>query len=279
MAITVTEKPESREYTENEAAELLYTIMGTADEADARDALKAEAPSTFNGLFRLPVTVTPRFIDSTNPDVCIWIGTVGYAPGTPLDPPQVGDSVFQFDTGGGTSHITQSKKTISKTAAVGDAPDYREAIGVTNDSVAGVDIVVPVYTWSETHYLATANVTNAYKGILFELTGSMNLDAFKGFTSGEVVFLGASGSQRGEEDWEISFKFSASKTETDIEIGKDSEGNPLITVPEKIGQDYLWIRYEDVEDTDANALVKQPVAAYVERVREIGDFSQLGIGV
>ena len=36
--------------------------------------------------------------------------------------------------------------------------------------------------------------------------------------------------------------------------------------------------YEDAEDTAAKALVKRPVAAYVERVYYDGDFSALGIG-
>jgi len=37
------------------------------------------------------------------------------------------------------------------------------------------------------------------------------------------------------------------------------------------------VRYTDVEDTSAKMLVKQPVAAYVEKVYEEGDFSGLGI--
>jgi len=34
------------------------------------------------------------------------------------------------------------------------APDFKGAIGVTHDNVEGVDIAVPVYSFSETHYLA-----------------------------------------------------------------------------------------------------------------------------
>ena len=46
----------------------------------------------------------------------------------------------------------------------------------------------------------------------------------------------------------------------------------------KKGWEYLWVRYEDEEDTDANALVKRPVAAYIEKVYRDGNFSALGIG-
>ena len=50
-----------------------------------------------------------------------------------------------------------------------------------------------------------------------------------------------------------------------------------ITVAEKSGWSYIWIRYADA--TDQNVLVKQPIAVYVEKVYHDGDFSGLGIGV
>ena len=37
-------------------------------------------------------------------------------------------------------------------------------------------------------------------------------------------------------------------------------------------------RYADAEDATAKAIVKVPVAVYVEKVYEDGDFSGLGIG-
>ena len=46
---------------------------------------------------------------------------------------------------------------------------------------------------------------------------------------------------------------------------------------DKKGWEYLWVRYEDAEDAAANALVKKPTAAYVEKVYEEGDFAGLGI--
>ena len=38
------------------------------------------------------------------------------------------------------------------------------------------------------------------------------------------------------------------------------------------------MRYADAEDTASHTLVKQPVAAYVERVYDEGNFGSLGIG-
>ena len=40
----------------------------------------------------------------------------------------------------------------------------------------------------------------------------------------------------------------------------------------------MWVRYEDAEDAAARAIVKKPVAAYVEKVYEEGNFGLLGIG-
>jgi hypothetical protein len=85
-----------------------------------------------------------------------------------------------------------------------------------------------------------------------------------------VLFQGASGSQRGQEDWEITFSFAASPNATDLTVGD-------ITGIEKKGWEYLWVRYADAEDEET--LIKQPVAAYVEQVDEYGNFALLGIGV
>jgi len=69
------------------------------------------------------------------------------------------------------------------------------AIGVTDTGVEGVEIVVPVYNFSETHYLPDGQVTQGYKLTLFGLTGKVNNGSFRGFAAGEVLFLGASGSK------------------------------------------------------------------------------------
>ncbi|MBC7077795.1 MAG: hypothetical protein H5T92_05745 [Synergistales bacterium] len=86
-----------------------------------------------------------------------------------------------------------------------------------------------------------------------------------------MLFLGASGSKRGEEDWEITFRFAASPNATGLTVGE-------ITGIAKKGWEYLWVRYADDVDDDAKVLVKRPIAVYVEQVYQYGDFSQLEIG-
>lgn len=271
MPITVTEKFESRKSTkgDNPSAELVYTVRGTNDDLAARNAAETTSPATYDSQPRQSVSVEPVGDE-------LWEAVVRYgkAPGGSL--PEPGESVFSFDTGGGTQHITQSKETVSSHApSGGSAPDFGGAIGVTADGVEGVDITVPVFHFSETHYKPDEQITPAYKGVLFSLTGKVNADTFRGFQPGEVLFLGASGSKRAqvgeEEDWEITYRFAASPNVTGLSIG------PINGISKK-GWEYLWVRYADQEDTTAKAIVKRPIAAYVERVYESGNFAALDLG-
>ena len=274
--MSLTEKHDSRKITTGEdgaarSAEFVYTLTGVADENSARILATNSTASTYGDLIRKSITLEPVHVDTTDLAACIWEITVQYGEQTA---PEEGESSFSFDTGGGTQHITQSLGTVGSYAASGTAPDFGGAIGVTHDNVEGVDITIPVYNFSETHYLPASQVTSAYKGTLFNLTGKVNSGSFRGLAAGECLFLGASGSRRGtapEDDWEITFKFAGSPNRSGITVG------PISGISKK-GWEYLWVRYADVEDAASNTLVKQPVAAYVEKVYEEGNFGALGIG-
>jgi hypothetical protein len=271
MAIEVIEKIDSRESTTGKSAtvDLTYIITGTSDDIAAKAALAATAPSYYDGLVRQSRHITPVG-DPT--ETLTWEGTARYAP-YDNSPPDTGDSTFSFDTGGGTQHITQSLSTVNSYAASGTPPDFGGAVGVANDNVEGVDITVPVYNFSETHYLAPATVDGAYKATLFSLTGKVNSDAFRGFSPGEVLFLGAAGTRRGtgsDDDWEIQYRFAASPNRTGLTVG-------AITGVEKKGWEYMWVRYADDVDDAAKALIKKPVAVYIEKVYDDAAFSGLGI--
>ena len=269
MPITVEEKYLSRptkDSGQGEGTEELlsverhFLVKGTDDELLAAQAVRQNAPTTHNDLERGEITLEP--IGPTQ-----WEATVQYNP--PDEEMEEGDWSHSFDTGGGSQHITQSKETVDSYAPTGEtAPDFKGAIGVTKDGVAGVDITVPVYRFSETHIIADEKVTNAYKGRLFNLTGKTNSDAWNGFAAGETLFLGSSGSKRGRGDWEITFNFAASPNKTGLSVGD-------ITGIDKKGWEYLWVLYEEQVDDTAKALVKRPKAVYVEKVYEEDDFAKL----
>ena len=115
-------------------------------------------------------------------------------------------------------HITQA---LAQSKYPATAPDAKGAIGITADGqVQGVDIDAPTYAWSETHYLPVGVVTPAYKAALYAIAAApVNNATWRGFAAGEVKFKGASGQQRGEEDWAVTFKFEASPNATGLTVG------------------------------------------------------------
>jgi len=276
MATSFSEKYDSRTITTGsdgaaESAEFLYTLRGVSSEGDARTLATTSTPAAYGLLPRRQIEIKPVHIDTNNADACIWDVTVQY--NHDRDEPDTGDEpTFSFDTTGGTQHITQSKQTISRTAVSEAAPDFKGAIGVTSNGVEGVDITVPVYVFTYTYYLAPERVTQSFRLQIFALTGKVNSGGFRGFAAGEVLFLGATGSIRRGEKWEITFRFAASQNRTSIKVGD-------ITVPSKKGWEYLWVKYAEHEDEDAKTLVQQPVAAFVEKVYDEGDFSPLEIAI
>jgi len=245
------------------SAQVEYIIQNTDDDAAAVSILQSTAPDTWNNLPRVSCEVAQ--IAQT-----IWEGVARY--GFQSNNQQQSESNFSFETGGGTQHITQSLSTISRYAPSGKtAPVFDGAICVDNNSVNGCDITVPVFTWSDTYIFSTGVVTPTYKQTLFALTGKVNNASWGGYSAGEVLFMGASGSKRGNRgDWEIAFKFSASPNITGKTIGS-------ITNIAKKGWEYLWVRYDNDTDTNAKVLIKKPVAVYIEQVYEYGNFGGLGI--
>ncbi len=268
--IAFAEKPDSRKWTtgDNASVEMVYILTGTDSDTAAKSHVESNTAETYQGLTRQSINLDPEWVDTATFNGR-WTVTVRYGV---RQPAEVGESTFSFDTGGGTQHITQSLSTVSKYAPAGKtAPDFKGAVGVTHESVEGVDITVPVYNFSETHYLDDSVVTAAYKVTLFSLTGKVNNAVFKGMAAGECLFLGASGSKRGASDWEITYKFAASPNKTGMTIGD------IVNIAKK-GWEYLWVRYADAEDVNAKAIVKKPMAVYVEKVYDEGNLSLLGIG-
>jgi hypothetical protein len=237
--------------------ELRYIVTGTEDESVVIGTVKAYVPALIG-------IMEPQNVEANPLGNGIWEAIVPYE--------GKDETQYTFETGGATAHVTQSLQTIARYAADGEtAPNFNGAIGVNGDNIDGTDVTVPIYNFAETHKMAASTVTASYKAALFAATGKVNNASFKGFSSGEVLFLGASGSKTGLDKWEIAFKFAASPNVTNLDVGG-------ITVSSKKGWEYLWVRFRDADDAAAKSLVKRPSSAYVERVYESADFSTLGIG-
>lgn len=240
------------------SADDTYLIRGTDDDEAALAALEAEAPSVFRGLVRTSVGIV------RNEGTETFIGAVHYAPFEAQKKP--GDCIKSFDTTGATTHITQAKEHLNDYAPSGEtAPNHAGAIGVSDRGVDGCDVIVPTYSFGRTVYYEANEVDDAYSVTLCGLTAKTNDAAFCGFAAGEVLFLGASGSQRGDGTWEITYRFSASPNATNMTVANINN----IT---KGGHVHLWVRYKDVEDSSAKCLVQKPASVHTDRVYDAANF-------
>ncbi len=249
-------------------AEVPYFVFEVESEEDAIQAVYDEAATTFNGLTLDSVEVDERINETTFKIVVQYKESET----TSSDDDEEQESTYSFDTGGGTQHLTQSIETVGKYPS--DAPDYGGAINYDGEKVAGVDIVQPVSNFAETHYLSDSKITTSYKKGVSKITGTMNKSSFRGYDPGEVLFMGASGTKKGDDSdtpWEVTYKFAVSTNRTSFKVGD-------ITVSQKYGWDYMWVRYADEVDDSKKTLVKKPTAVYIERVYKISNFGALGIG-
>jgi len=242
------------------SAEFQYVALKCADENEVRILAYSTAPAGYSGLIRRSVEISERIANDA------WKVIVRYDPPQPYEEDTAPPPVFSFDSTGGTQHITQSIETINSYGPAASSL-LGGAIGYDGESIAGVDITVPVWNWQETHYLTDLQLnTPAY----YALTGMVNSDVFEGYQPGEVLFLGASGQKRGDSRWEVTFKFAASPNQTGLVVGS-------ISGIQKNGWDYLWVQYGDDVDDSAKIRIKKPIAVYVEQVYDDAPFSILGI--
>ncbi len=253
---------------DSSSAELVYKILDTLDAFAALGLLDSTAPE---GIALDDIDLFHRSLQIDPEGHHCWRGTASYKKQSKEKPElQTNESSYQFETGGGNMHITHSLSTIqSLRRGGGPIIDFKQAIGFNGDEVAGCDIIAPAFSFSETHVLPAAAVTGAYKLALFAATGKVNNASFKGFAAGEVLFLGAAGSKRGDGDWEITYRFAASANATGMTIGGISGIN-------KKGWEYLWMYFTD--ETSGGKEIKIPEQVCIEQVYALHNFATIGIG-
>jgi hypothetical protein len=261
MAATVSEKFKSglMNYGEGPSRDFFYMIEDAADESIAATALLAAVPAIAGDLYLQSYGISDRYDDTT------W---QGYAKYGEKERKETGETEYSFSTTGATMHLSHSLATTAYAPPTETAPDFDGAINVENGEIKGVDIQIPVGKFSIVVYQPVATVTDAYKETLLEMTGSVNNATWRSMDAGTVLFAGVEGSQRGKDDWQLTFHFDYQPNITGHTIG-------TITGIAKKGHEYLWVLYEDAEDE--NTLVKTPKAVYVEQVYQTAAFSSLTI--
>ena len=274
MAITMSEKYRGRSATigisPRTSFEYVIRADSGEDENDVLDYVAANTPATIGALSRQYISVRELRNDA-------WEGTVDYGPFELEQPsdPETGDVDVSFNVTSELVEVHVSKETISVTALPGITP--ADLDGVLNvDPLTGdarpVQVYFPRFNFSETHYLSPSVVDAAFKGKVFDLTGTVNDAAFKDFAAGEVLFKGMSGSMRGDTDWAMTFEFECQPNRDDIVIGDFA--SPF----SKKGWEYLWVQYAKEDDDGAGVMKTKPSVVRIERLYDLKDFSELGIG-
>lgn len=264
MPITLAERIDSPQWTADEAISDIvkhYWLSGTTSAIDVNNTLAAVS-STHNGLSKLGYNFEPLSDD-------LWECWVRYG--------RKDEWSVQFDTTGGQSHKSVSYSTPGSYFAPGvTAFSTFGAIGVTKDSIEGVDIQVPKFAIQITRRIPVASMTSNYIAGLYDLTGKTNAAQYvfsvQGitFTFGprELLFEGASAATKNTDGyWDLSYKLAASISATGLTFG------PINGIAKK-GWEYLWASF--VEDTDGDRTIKKPIAVFIEQVYQDGDFNALG---
>jgi len=268
--------------TNKETSERGYIVTGTEDEYAAYAAVQAAAPAFDVALVRNTIKLKHIEIDH-------WEATVQYVvQEREKKDPDIGQIDWDFDTTGGTQHITQSFKTNLDFHDQGWNPaqvgSFGGAIGVSKKKhgydVKGVDVVVPKLEITATTSFAPNVVTIEWIKALSEMTGKTNDAVWKTFEAGELLFMGARIKAKYREKTTVTFTFSASEniTENDnILIGGDRAvpGSGFGPIKKK-GHEHMWIYF--IQEEEAAMVLMKAKHAPIETIYREADFLELGIG-
>lgn len=302
MPIEVVEQPGTRSISKGEryAQEWTYRVFTTLDAREAETALLSKIPAMREGLLFQSITQTEETTSG------IWTFKVQYGDtetratrdlkpeatqggeggkpggggGGGGDEQEVSSSTH-FDLSGESTHINRSLKTIARYPK--GAPDYRQAINVTDESVDGVDVETGILTWTEPVEIPAAKVTRGWAKKLGQMYYGINDKPFRGYQRGEVQFRGGTGERIGAK-WKFNFRFASRFNEVNTPIGLFAAGvGPVVgagvTIEHEVsknGWDYLWFQYEPT--VDKTRLVVAPTACYVEQIFHYRDFDHLQMG-
>lgn len=175
---------------------------------------------------------------------------------------------------------TQTRKRYFSEAVVsryGRALDAGNLIGVSNEGLDGVDVFEPTGELNLPVFMPATTVSHDYIAKLQRNAGKVtNLTAYAGFARGELLFLGASGDQQKNGDWEVTFRMGISPNESGIIVQAPAPYASLTGIKKK-GWEYLDVLFHEVEATAAEfpLVLKVPVSARVHQVFKEAEFRTL----
>lgn len=275
--ITIVEVRRSRGHVSSAkpTARREYMAWGSNNGDTIEDAVDDVRPLTVNGLVIESVSADPREEDETVWDVVYNYATIGGG-----ETPATKAEEISFELGSMTVNITHNPFGLAATQKYAPkdqtAPDFKGGIGWDGEQFTGIDRMFETFSFSITKQVPKATVEAAqYIRQLRDCAFATNSAPFRGFAAGEVMFVGASGTKRSETDYSVTFKFMAGKNLGSFQVGDIVVSSGPGGGPAKRAWDYLWVLYDEAEDTAADFTVKRPKAAYVEALYGSANFPSL----
>lgn len=285
-----------------QSMDAVFGITGTSSEAVVMALIRASIPRTYTNPFDPTQRLWLKSYRWDHIGGGVWDVPAKYSTREPLSPdlgwepenpstggggggdlPTGGPARLSFDTTGGTQHITQALGNGETVYPTGTLHEFNGAIGVNGDRVDGVDRVIPQLKLTVVKQWRAASLPANYCQLVHDLTGKVNsltmTWVYKGqvflFNPNELLYMGARLSDSSPNDiLEFAYSFEFSRNAENIVVGT---GATAITVSDKKGWQYSWVRYQDHVNTGASTLVKIPDCVVVNDIYESADLRQLGL--
>lgn len=251
------------------SVEVQYLVFEVDSEEAALSAVYEQVEKTNNGLPLYSLEIDSRKTENTFQVNVIYKDEEDSGAGSDDDDDDE-EATESFDCGGGTKHMLYS---LGQRKAYGDK-DAGGAIGwngKTGDdcAIAGVDVPTAQLRETYTKQMRISRLNTGFKRKVASLVGKVNAGSFKGWNSGEVMFLGMSYSTPAKKAKKVtvSFNFAIQPNESGVKVGGKSVS--------KKGFEYVWAISRTVARNGTPKLEVEGI--YVDQVCDYASFSGLGL--
>ena len=263
----------------NSTATVTYIVEGTEDDITACTSAYEFAPDEFSEIPKKSASVAERLTESA------WKIEVNYGSESKSSSGDSGseddEATMNFDCSAGTKHMTQAIEQTCVYAGSGeskDSSDEASAVPIgwngkdgSESEAAGVDVSNGELRETYTKIMSKSKVTGtSWKRKVAELVGKVNSGSFKGWSAGEVMFLGCSytAPTKGSKKVAVSFHFAIRLNESKATIAGQGVGSVK-------GFEYLWALTDDeVKDGERKRKIRK---IYKAVVCETDGFGSLGV--
>lgn len=252
------------------SVEIRYIVFEAADEDTALTAVLGVAAKELNELPLDSIEIDERCGDQTFKINALYKTEDTSSSGGGDDDDDDEDPTISFDCGGGSKHLLYS---LAQKKVFGDK-DPGGAIGwngKTGDDceITGVDIPTAQLRETYTVQMRVSKLSTSYKKKVAALVGKVNSGTFKGWSAGEVMFLGMSYSTPAKKAKKVTvtFNFAIQPNESKVKVGGKSVS--------KKGFEYVWAISKTVANNGTPKM--QVEGIYVDQVCEYASFSSLGL--